>query len=256
MVEIRRMEKRFFERVDAILMAGFCSQESRIDAIRCYVNIQPDGFYTAFLDGEPVGTVGAVGYGSFAYIGLMVVHPEHQRKGIGRSLMAFILNWIDQRGVPASILDATAAGAPLYEKMNFVDDGFTDLYVLERTPVDLAESSYVRPASVKDVPEMVSLDHRIFGADRSRVFDSFLKDAPGRAWIYRDEGGDVKGFLFAQRNKIGPWTASSIDSARALLCSGLKLPDTPPIEVNMPSPNSEGARLLMEFGFRLERHYS
>ena len=52
-----------------------------------YLDLQPDGFIGAELDGALVGMVGAVRYPAFAFVGSMGVRPEHQGRGIARRLL-------------------------------------------------------------------------------------------------------------------------------------------------------------------------
>ena len=72
-------------------------------------------------DGERlIGTAFACPQGAFATIGLVVVSPDYQGQGVGRQLMELAL----EACKPATaILNASAAGAPLYLSQGFIEFG-------------------------------------------------------------------------------------------------------------------------------------
>ena len=85
-ISIRNLSAADIPAADKIVMSAFGQSESRLDEMRRYLEIQPDGWFVAEQAGLLLGMVGAVDYGAFAYIGLMVVWPEFQGRGIGRLL--------------------------------------------------------------------------------------------------------------------------------------------------------------------------
>ena len=71
------------------------------------------------------GIVGAYNYGPCASIGMMAVHPQAQRQGIGYILMRSLVKHLDGQGVPLLFLEASAAGQRLYPSLDFEPDGET-----------------------------------------------------------------------------------------------------------------------------------
>ena len=91
-----------------------------------------DGLYRGWL-GERDGTV-AAGGGILVTIGLphaadhetrratilnVYTEPAHRRQGLARALMAAMIGWCREEGLPAVTLDASADGRALYEAMGF-----------------------------------------------------------------------------------------------------------------------------------------
>lgn len=75
----------------------------------------------AEVDGEVIGTICGFPYGDHAAtLGMVIVDDAHQGKGYGRALMQAMLDHLGNRTV---LLQATVEGAPLYEKLGFVDIG-------------------------------------------------------------------------------------------------------------------------------------
>ncbi len=84
-ISIRHLEDTDLAAADTILKLAFRSSVSRLDDLRFYRQIQPDGWFVASQEGRLFGTVGATNYGTFAHVGLMAVHPDAQRQGGGSS---------------------------------------------------------------------------------------------------------------------------------------------------------------------------
>src|SRR6185436_9866348 len=72
---------------------------------------------------EIAGMVGAIEYGSFAYVGMMGVHPDRQGQGVGTALLSTLLQRLEARGIACARLETTDAGRPLYLRHGFVDAG-------------------------------------------------------------------------------------------------------------------------------------
>lgn len=84
------------------------------------ISAEPAGCFKASIDGQLVGTVTTIAHGqSVAWIGMMLVHPDMRRQGIGKLLMQTAIAYLRSRQVQYIGLDATPAGRPLYEQLGF-----------------------------------------------------------------------------------------------------------------------------------------
>jgi hypothetical protein len=75
--------------------------------------------------------------------------------------------------------------------------------------------------------------------------------------MLRDEGGQIAGYLFAQKRRIGPWVMRDTRDAEALLETALALPFEDTVSVVVPAVNLEAIELLQRYGFkplRANRH--
>ena len=238
---------------DQILGAAFRTADSRRPELQRYLGLQPEGWFVAEADGKLVGTVGAVDFGTFAYLGLMAVDPAMQRRGIARALMQHVLARLDARNCPSVLLDASVYGAPLYRSLGFVDEGQVHVYE-NNTPQRFPNL----PAGVtrlveNDLPSLVAFDTPIFGTARRNVLRAYLTDLPDRAFIMRSASGRITGFVFAQPSRIGPWVAENSDDAEKLLRAALSVDCDPIVRVLVPSPNPAAVDLLARYGFRFAR---
>ena len=254
---IRPLSEDDLESADEILKSAFQSPSSRLMELHLYRKIQPDGWFLALQNETPVGMVGATLYATFAQVGMMAVHPHAQRQGVGLALMEHLLAWLEGWHVPRVMLDASAAGQPLYEKLGFV--AYNQVYVLQRRN-GLSLCGYtlrVEPVSIQDLDELVAYDTDGFGADRGRVLYALLTTFPERAFMLRDKEGQITSYVFAQANRIGPWVAQHPQDAQVLLQAALSLPYAGTVSVVAPEENPAAFELLGRYGFetvRVNRH--
>lgn len=89
--------------------------------LELFLQLSPDGCRVAVEEAKIVGTVTTVSYESrFSWIGMVLVDPAYQRKGIGRQLLLEALDILKQEETIK--LDATPAGREVYIKLGFVDE--------------------------------------------------------------------------------------------------------------------------------------
>lgn len=86
----------------------------------------------AFAGTEPVGCVGAIEVGEDCCVTGVATPPEQRGRGIASWLLCRVLADARGRGLTSASLQATRAGAPLYERLGFRDLGFIEMWELRR----------------------------------------------------------------------------------------------------------------------------
>ena len=254
-VSLHPLSAADFEAVDPILTAAYARPSSMLDDLVRYHRRQPDGWFLARLDGIPAGMGGAIAYGATARIGLMAVHPDFQRRGIGRAIMEHLLEWAVVRRATTILLDATPAGVPLYTRLGFVTDDYARAYVYTRRASPTSPKAHiVTPLHLADLPEIAAFDAERFGASRAAVLAGYVEEYAGRAYVARDSLGSVAGYLIAQANRLGPWLADTPEVADALLRQALPLCPAN-AQVLVPEYNRAAAALLERSGFTPGRRW-
>ncbi len=245
------------EITNEMLKAAYNVPLSRKESLCRYLALQPDGAFVAKHDDRIIGFGGAMDYGSFAYIGLMAVHPTMQKRGVGRLILKRLLTWLDERGCPTVLLDATPVGAPLYKHYGFTaEDTTTFLRLTQRVPLPHALSEGISPLSEADIPSVIAFDTPYFGADRHAILTSYWNDDPQRAFIAHDSNGQITGYLFAQPTTLGPWLANTVEDAERLLLQALTLPFAGEPNVFVSVHNADALQLLNRYGFTQQRTLS
>ncbi|HLJ55871.1 MAG TPA: GNAT family N-acetyltransferase [Chthonomonadaceae bacterium] len=94
-----------------------------IDDWRRLLALEPSGCLGIEVEGRVVATATVVRYGrDLAWLGMVVTHPDHRRRGYARRLLAAAMAYSDARGVRTLKLDAADAGRPLYLAAGFRDE--------------------------------------------------------------------------------------------------------------------------------------
>ncbi len=250
---IRNLEEADLEKADEILKLAFGGPVSRLEDLRLYQRIEPAGWFVAMQAERLVGMVGAANYGTIAHVGLMAVHPEAQRQGIGMDLMRFLLDKLEQQGVRLVTLDASKMGRPLYDRLGFIP--YDETITFQR-PADIhvsANPCQSQIITMNDMGEIIRADKDVFGEDRQRLFQILLDQFPGRAFLQRDSAGRLVGYLFAQKYRIGPWVMLSPGWAEKLFSAALALPFESIISATIPGGNLEAIELMQKYGFKQVR---
>jgi predicted N-acetyltransferase YhbS len=167
------------------------------------------------------GAIGTALYWTYgaerASLGMVIVSPAWQGRGIGKRLMELVLG---QLGGRVTFLHATAAGQPLYEKLGFRAVGTLDQHqgaAFQPPLVSLPPGERLRPLGSSDTPQLIALASRACGLDRSEVLPALRESADG---IALDRDGELLGFAlfrrFGRGFAIGPVVAPDApDSSRA-----------------------------------------
>jgi GNAT superfamily N-acetyltransferase len=251
MVRIRSLAAADIVAADGVLRDAFHTDQSFAGRLRRYLTIQPDGWLVAQEGDALLGMVGAIDYGSFAYVGMMGVRADRQGRGIGRQLLGTLLEWLESRGVRSARLEATDHGRRLYQRMGFVDAGVTHELHLPSSVTGSPPSMAVEVA--RDPGEVASLDRDIFGADRERLWRWLFAAEPERVLIARDSDGSAAGYLCVQEEVLGPWGARTPQLAAALLNAALPLVRSPRTRVMVPEQNAHGRALLEAGGWTVDK---
>lgn len=86
----------------------------------------------AYADGEPVCCVGTIEVGDDCCVTGVATPPEHRGRGIASWLLLRALAAARTAGALTASLQATMAGAPIYERLGFRDLGFVEMWELRR----------------------------------------------------------------------------------------------------------------------------
>ncbi len=106
---------------------------------------------------------------SFSTIGMLIVHPDFQGQGIGRTLLNHCLAHTHPKQPIALI--ATKAGEPLYTSCGFQTVTTIHRFEKQTTKTHITHTQQVKE---KDIISLISLDQSTTGADRSLLYSLLL----------------------------------------------------------------------------------
>ncbi len=157
-----------------------------------------------------------------ATLGLLIVAPESQRRGLGRTVLRSCLDRLSGHTV---ILHATVEGIELYRSEGFSPSGQVGQFQgivadgLAEAKVSRADDEGIlRHSTDTDHRTIVSLDRKATGFDRSLLLTAILENSTG---VVLEENGETTGYALCRRfglgQAIGPVVAPDQPSARQLV---------------------------------------
>ena len=217
-----------------------------------FLSANPQGCFVSEVDGHVVGTVTTIIYEDrFAWIGMVLVDPEFRNRGIGRALLQLAIEHLDSRSISCIKLDATPQGRPVYEKLGFVDEYEIERWRLERQAVQTKLG-----AAVPDLEEVLGLDRKVFGADRSALLQALAGLAPEFVQVSVEREG-VVGYSLGRHGShsdhLGPWVAHDEGGAEQMLDTFLARSGRESIVVDCLKSNPWARGALESRGFRFTR---
>lgn len=218
------------------------------------------GWGVTAADGTLAATTLVLPYaGKFAWVAMVLVAPEHRRKGYASQLLRVAIADLQSMKL-TPILDATPAGHAVYAQAGFQDSWGFKRYALKEkreTPAAATESG-VRPLQERDWPQILALDAKAFGASREALLRSLAQRLPEAALV-SERGKAFAGFLFGrdghEARHLGPLVTSHAETANALLAQALSRVPAP-IYVDVVD-HAPGVRAWLESqGFAFQRPYT
>ena len=223
-----------------------------------FLAMEPQGCFVAEWDGAPVGTATTVVYGpDLAWIGMVLVHPEYRRRGIGGGLLLRCIEHLQGLGVRCIKLDATPQGRPVYEKL-----GFRDEWTLRRWEAELsaqaprAPDPRIRAWVEEDALRFDLLDSGAFGVSRRELIIALARQS-SCALACESQAGTPAGYGMlrqgARAHYLGPISATSAETGIALI-EALTAQERPGrVFWDIPDPNVEAVDWAELHGFRMQR---
>lgn len=235
-----------------------------------YMKLEPEGCFLAEVNGRKAGTATAIRYGLQAgWIGMVLVHPDLRRYGIGKALLNRTIAYLKGLGVESIKLDATPMGKTVYVPLGFVDE-----YEIERfqgaapaaaAGLPASERRYgqadIVPITEELMEEVIDLDAGYFGIRREEALRMLAaRDGQYGFCLKEREKGSITGYLMAHQGlhavQAGPWAADSYPAAEALFEALLSAAPGQSLFLDVPCLNTEGAALMAKFGFTVQRGFS
>lgn len=221
-----------------------------------YLSYDPEGCFVAEVGGRKAATATTIHYGNrFGWIGMVLVHPDFRRLGIGTQLLHRAIGRLKACNVKSIKLDATPMGKNVYVPLGFVAEYELSRY--EGTPAapNPAADRDVVALSEAEFAAVIELDAQAFGSERSAVLHALASRNPELCFAVRD-GNGVAGFLIARLGatavQIGPWIARDPVTALRLLHACFRQVSGR-VFVDVVEPNAAASDLIRRQGFTVQR---
>lgn len=222
-----------------------------------FLSSEPNGCFVAETNDTVVGTCTTVSYGElFGWIGMVLVHPDQRRRGLGRALLEAGIEYLEGLGLHAVKLDATPMGKALYDTIGFVDEYGLERWVGTGTKPQ-APCAAVRELALADMDAIQAVDVPAFGADRGRLLVKLLSNPAVRLAGSFGARGELEGYLAVRPGQnaiyLGPLVAVDADTALKLWEWGRGVAGSLPVCVDVLLPNQAAVELVRASGFSKQR---
>jgi GNAT superfamily N-acetyltransferase len=225
-----------------------------------FLMMNPDNVCLAAEQGNKlVGTATATVHSSkLAWIGMVLVDKNLRGLGVGRNLMINIIN--NLKHINSIKLDATPAGLPLYQKLGFIEEHHICRMVNPLNKGLMVLESGYKPEIIEKnkFPDILKLDKKIFGSDRSSLLRSLFQNYPEKAYMINKDG-KTNGYIFGREgiryDYIGPASSFSKESFMSLITIALNSMAGKPVALDILQDKHDVIRRLELSGFEIQRSF-
>ena len=180
----------------------------------------------------PISTASVAPLGErHTWIGMILVHPELRRQGVANAMMQHCVRYASRQGKIINGLDATPMGNTVYGAVGYVDS--YRIWRCHFSPAEFREAIYdtnrISRIEQSELEELIRYDTARY-LERSNVIRGLYEDSKEESYIYRDDNGDICGYVFARPGRIryfvGPFLADDEKAAAGLLACVCKSLDS------------------------------
>lgn len=209
----------------------------------------PEGFFGAFLDDEPIGSLSAVSYGGrFGFLGLYIVKPEHRGQGHGMRLWRTAMEYLRGQAVG---LDGVVERQADYGRSGFAL-AYRNVRYQGIAPGRMPRPTEAVPLAALPFEAVARYDAELFPVPRPTFLRPWIGQ-PGSAAFGLPRGDGLEGYGVIRKChsgwKIGPLFADSPDGAETLFLA-LRNHAGPgePVLLDVPEPNADAVALAARHG--------
>ena len=208
------------------------------------------GWGITLADGTLAASTLVLPYQTFAWISMVLVLPEHRRKGYATRLLRVALENLKKNRL-TPVLDATPAGREVYRQ-----EGFRDTWTFKRLQLRKGVRTLFPengPDSSLPWEDLLQLDHEAFGASREPLLRNLATRLPRASVFTRD--GFVLGREGREALQVGPLVARDEDTAISLLSEALRAL-APPLYLDVVDHAPRLQEWLTNHGFEFQRPFT
>lgn len=222
-----------------------------------FVTMEPSGCFVAEWSGTFAGTATTTTYGAkLAWIGMVLVHPDYRRRGIGRALLDQCIEYLRHQGARCIKLDATPLGKKVYSELGFKDEGTIKRWEHSGFHSPSCICPPIRNWRDADELKIDSFDAAAFGISRTRLVRALAAESRS-AFVFQADVGGLAGYGMLRNGAralyLGPIAARSTGVGISLIEALVASSDGQKIFWDIPVENAAAAAWAAERGFTVQR---
>ncbi len=182
------------------------------------MELEPEGCFVLFDDGERIGAATNISFDTIAWFGNLIVDENRRGKGGGSLLLAHSLSYLEKKGVKTLGLYAYIDKIPFYERLGFKKD--RQYVVLQgKAHSSRVKSDFTLATTKEEFQQVIDFDSHCFGESREKSLGPIISDLDNRCYIQKQNSA-IEGYVVAKISKeaaeIGPLVCRSGQSKVAI----------------------------------------
>ncbi|UCG93025.1 MAG: GNAT family N-acetyltransferase [candidate division WOR-3 bacterium] len=220
------------------------------DDFKRLIDYEPNGCFIAQRGDEKVGMITTTSYGTYAFLGSLIVRNDARRKGIGLRLMKRALYYLTKKGSTTIELDGVFPAVMLYQRLGFKDKYLSLRFIKTATVRHKKKSTSHTPQ--EKISNIVYFDRAKTGLDRAKILERLLNDLPHSVFTIREK--DMKAYALIRPRAgdvlmIGPLVSEHTVFAEKLLSKIVRIYSHKTLIIGVPAVNSDAVDMMIRYGF-------
>jgi len=214
-----------------------------------HIESDPDGCFIARSGDKYIGMLTTTSYGSYAFLGGLIVPEEFRGRGIATKLMLHGIEYLKTEGVISIELDGVFPAVPLYRRLGF-EDKYLSLRFYRNLKTGADDSIPPTPYSINDI---LKYDKEKTGLDRGRLLRVMSEQLPDSVFVEKQPGAfgySIVKPCAGDLSMIGPMVCDNIRIAEILLKSAIRKFGRRVLLLGVPELNNTFVKLLLHNGFK------
>jgi GNAT superfamily N-acetyltransferase len=237
----------------AVQLANTMNWNMTVEDFEFMVKLEPQGCFVQFHGKERVGIATSIGFGKVGWFGNFIVKEDARRKGAGSLLVQHAVGYLKNKGAETIGLYAYPHLVKFYESCGFEAD--IDFLVLKGKAEFPATKEMLKAAKKQDVPALIDLDCKCFGANRKKLLERILLKKGNLCYV-STENNEITGYIAAKvydkMAEVGPLIcrANRVNAAVLLLKNILSKLSGLDVFMCIPKKEKELLAMLRKAGFK------
>jgi predicted GNAT family acetyltransferase len=237
----------------AVQLANTMNWNMTVEDFEFMMKLEPLGCFVQFHGQERVGIATSVGFGKVGWFGNFVVKEDFRGEGAGSILIKHAIDYLKNKGVETIGLYAYPHLIKFYDSFGFEPD--IDFLVLQGKAAFPAAQQMLKAAKKQDVPGVIGLDCRCFGADRRKLLEPILFNKDNLCYVSTEKNeitGCVVAKVYDRMAEVGPLIcrANRVKAAELLLKTILSRLNGLNVFMYIPKKETELLNILNKAGLK------
>jgi len=237
----------------AVQLANTMNWNMTVEDFKFMAKLEPKGCFVQFHGNERLGIVTTVSFEKAGWFGNFILKEDARGKGAGTLLLKHAIDYLKSNGAETIGLYSYPQLVKFYQRFGFEPD--IDFSVLKGKAASPKTQETFRAVKKSDIPEIIDLDCKCFGANREKLLKPILLNT-GIFCYLSTENNKITGYVAAKvydkMAEVGPLIchANRQEEAALLLKNILSRLNGLDVFIYISKKEKSLCNMLCEMGFK------